>query len=411
MEQSAETAAHRRRVVQPELLGDGGGEIGDALGIGARQVLAHVGRERERPREAHGLGLLGDQVLDREIAEQLHAVAPPALGRGERAVGAVDQALDRAQSTAGAHGADRHGHGQEPPAIHRDGQHPDEPADLVGEAAQRLVIGHGRRQHDELLAAPAAEHVVAAQTALQAMRDLGEHAVADGAPIDVVDALEVVEIEQQHAGRNARAVGAGELGRDRIEHVAAVVEPGERVHAGALLGLGASALGGQQRLGLAAQAPAEEHEAGGCERERDGEQDEHARRDARGGEEGRLPALGDDDPAQPRRCAREHAIGEAPAAFRDRPVPAAGSGDAPRRPDRTARARFRAPPVVARMSRPLVRSISATWTPRLPRSAATAVCRTLASASSKRTIPSGAPASSRTSAALETTQAPVSAER
>ena len=131
--------------------------------------------------------------------------------------------------------------------VDRDGQRPDEAADLLGQPAQHLVVGHAGREHDELLAAPAAEHVVAAQPALQARGDLAQHAIADGVPVDVVDAPEVVEVEHHHARRHARALAARELGGDRVEHVAAVVEAGQRVGARAPLGLGAAALGLEQR--------------------------------------------------------------------------------------------------------------------------------------------------------------------
>ncbi len=80
-----------------------------------------------------GLGLLGDEVLDREVGEQLHAVAAAPLGGGERAAGAVDEALDRAQRVAGAHRADRDGHGQQRLVVDRDRQRSDEAADLLGE--------------------------------------------------------------------------------------------------------------------------------------------------------------------------------------------------------------------------------------------------------------------------------------
>ena len=66
---------------------------------------------------------------------------------------------------------------------------------------------------------------------------------------------------------------------------------------------------------------------------------------------------------------------------------------------------------VSRILRPLERSTTATWRSASRPSAAAAVARTLASGSSKRTIPSGIPRSSRTSAEFDTTHWPVSAER
>ena len=213
------------------------------------------------------LGLLGDEILDREVAEQLHAVAAAALGGGQRAVRAVDEALDRAQRVAGAHRADRDGHGQQRLVVDRHRQRADEPADLLGERAQRLVVGNARHEHDERLAVPAAEHVVAAQPPAQPPRDLAQHPIPDGVAVAVVDAPEVVELEHEHARRHARALGAGELGGDRVEHVAAVVEAGQRVGARAALGLGAAALGGEQRLRLVAAPLAQRDDADGGERD------------------------------------------------------------------------------------------------------------------------------------------------
>ena len=69
------------------------------------------------------------------------------------------------------------------------------------------------------------------------------------------------------------------------------------------------------------------------------------------------------------------------------------------------------PRLVSKISRPLLRSTSATWTPLSPPSAALAAARTLASGSSKRTMPRGTPPAPRTTAELETTHWPVSAER
>ena len=47
--------------------------------------------------------------------------------------------------------------------------------------------------------------------------------------VDVVDALEVVDVQHQHADRVARAAGPGQLGPQALVEVAVVVEAGERV--------------------------------------------------------------------------------------------------------------------------------------------------------------------------------------
>ena len=188
------------------MLGDRDRQVGDALGVDVRQPRAGARREREGAGQPDRLGLLGDQVLDRQIAEQLHAIAPAALGGRERATRAVDQPLDRPQRIARAHCSDRDRHGEQGVVVERYRQRSDEPADLLGQAAQHLVVRHARREHDELLTAPAAEHVVAAQPPLQAHGDLAQDAIADGMAIDVVDAPEVVEIEQHHTRWHAGAL-------------------------------------------------------------------------------------------------------------------------------------------------------------------------------------------------------------
>ena len=148
--------------------------------------------------------------------------------------------------------------------------------DLLGQAAQRRVVRHARREHDELLATPAPEDVVAAQAALQAAGDLAQHAIARGLAVDRVDALKVVDVEHEQARGDACAIGARELGRHGVEHVTAVVEAGEGVGARASLGLRAPALGLAQHAGFVAVSLAQRDRARDGERERDREQGEHA---------------------------------------------------------------------------------------------------------------------------------------
>ena len=250
-----------------------------------RQVGAGSRGERQRAREADGLRLLGDEILDREIGEQLHAIAAPPLGGGERTQCAVDESLDRAQRVARAHRADRDRHGQQRLVVDRDRQRADEAADLLGERAQDLVVGDTGHERDESLAVPAAEHVVAAQPAAQPARDLAQHAVSHVVAVGVVDAPEVVEIEHEHARWHTRAIPAGKLGRDRIQHVAAVVEPGQRVRARPALGLGAAALGREQRLGLAAAVLPERDQARDGERQRERQQHRDSERQPDGSQQ------------------------------------------------------------------------------------------------------------------------------
>ena len=109
-------------------------------------------------------------------------------------------------------------------------------------AARRVGAG---QQHDELVAAVAADHVVVAQLAAQRGGDQAQLLVAGLVAPIVVDRLEVVEVEQQADERRVLAAGA----RDLLAHAdvqrAVVGQAGEGVgggrHAGLLVGLGVAA--------------------------------------------------------------------------------------------------------------------------------------------------------------------------
>ena len=84
-----------------------------------------------------------------------------------------------------------------------------------------------RHQHDELLAAGAGDHVGVADDAHQQAGDAHEHLVAGVVAVLVVDALEVVEVED---GEAEGGLGAVELAREE----AAVVQAGQPVAVGLL---------------------------------------------------------------------------------------------------------------------------------------------------------------------------------
>src|SRR4029079_896870 len=86
----------------------------------------------------------------------------------------------------------------------------------------------GARQDDcELLAAPAGRHVDLADALPQRLRELHEHAVADGVAEAVVDRLEVVEVGEHERAGAAEALRAHQLAGERLLAVTAVREPGE----------------------------------------------------------------------------------------------------------------------------------------------------------------------------------------
>ncbi len=99
------------------------------------------------------------------------------------------------------------------------------------EHALRGSLGLDRRgrvleQHRELVAAHARSEVVLAQRRAQALGDRHEQRIAGGVPERVVDALEIVEVEEHH---RRRVVVACERGLDAQGEERAVGEPRQRI--------------------------------------------------------------------------------------------------------------------------------------------------------------------------------------
>jgi hypothetical protein len=86
------------------------------------------------------------------------------------------------------------------------------------------------RQHDhELIAAIAASRVTAADAERQARRHLLQDLVPRGMAACVVDALESVEVEQQHAHGFALAFGLQHRLPEPVEEQASIGQPGQGV--------------------------------------------------------------------------------------------------------------------------------------------------------------------------------------
>ena len=77
--------------------------------------------------------------------------------------------------------------------------------DALGDHHRFGAVVQAVEQHRELVAAEAGEHVVAAHDRLHPVRDLDEEGVAGAVAEGVVDELEVVEVEVQHADHRAVA--------------------------------------------------------------------------------------------------------------------------------------------------------------------------------------------------------------
>src|SRR5690606_40880481 len=90
-------------------------------------------------------------------------------------------------------------------------------------------------EHQELLAAGAAEQVEVAQVAAEGRGDALEYLVADQVAVAVVDRLEVVHVEHQGGEGRARLVRPGDGGGGALLDAAPVVHAGERVGRGGLV--------------------------------------------------------------------------------------------------------------------------------------------------------------------------------
>ena len=103
--------------------------------------------------------------------------------------------------------------------------------DLGGDGGDRVAVGEAVEQDDELVAAPARHGVFGAHAAVRA-GDVLQHEVAAVVAETVVDALEAVEVDEQHCHHAARAGTAGDRPLQPVEQQAAAGQPGEGVVGG-----------------------------------------------------------------------------------------------------------------------------------------------------------------------------------
>ena len=163
--------------------------------------VLHARREDGAARAAAGLGGVHREV---GVAQQLGGGAPRRRSRARRRCSRA-RARARPSTESGADERAEHALGG-----------------ALGLDRRRRVL----EQHRELVAAEARGEIVLAQRGAQALGDGHEQRVAGGVPERVVDALEVVEVEE-HDRR--RVVVARERGLDPQREQRAVGEAGERV--------------------------------------------------------------------------------------------------------------------------------------------------------------------------------------
>ena len=104
----------------------------------------------------------------------------------------------------------------------------------LGDGRRDRLVGAGKQEH-ELVAAVAGDLVVRAQLALQRAGDLAQQLVAGRVALGVVDALEVVEVQDHGAERMPVTARAGDLLADAQLHRAVVEDARQRVGAGDVL--------------------------------------------------------------------------------------------------------------------------------------------------------------------------------
>ena len=81
----------------------------------------------------------------------------------------------------------------------------DEAADLLAQLSQGVRVAHARRDHAELLTAAAEEVVGGAEDAADPIDDRLEQRIAALPAVVGVDALEVVDVEDEQRGRDLAA--------------------------------------------------------------------------------------------------------------------------------------------------------------------------------------------------------------
>ena len=160
--------------------------------------------------------------------------AAAVLGRVHRDVGAAQQ--------RGAVDAVRRAHRDAEREVHLETDRVDR--DRVGDAGadaagdlERLLLTHVEDDDRELVAAEAGDAVPGPDAGLQALGEVHQQRVPDLVAEGVVDALEVVEVDQHQREPRALACVVGERGLELEAQGGAVRQPGQRVVPGRVLAL------------------------------------------------------------------------------------------------------------------------------------------------------------------------------
>ena len=193
----------------------------------AVDLLRTTGMEPAEARDADPRAARGARALALQRAGQDDAVLAQELGGQQALVGGLEERRDRGRVLR----RDRHAGRGGDRAGDRPGGVAHRAHEALGGAGGLGLVGVGE-DHGELLAAGAADDVARPHVAFEDVAEGDQDLVADRVAVDVVDALEVVDVEQDEADRGVVARGARQLGGEALVEVAAVEEAGQLVGAG-----------------------------------------------------------------------------------------------------------------------------------------------------------------------------------
>ena len=176
-----------------------------------------------------GPGLGGDAVLAAQALVQAQLVATGALGLVQRAIGSVQQRIGTFAIGGEAGQAQGNGDGPQGLAAVADLQARDPETERLA-AIDGIFEADLRHHQGELLAAVAAGQVAGAHVALHFERQVAQDQVAGLMPEGVVEALEVVHIQQHDDHRRLLATGTQQFAAQGLVEEAAVVQAGQSVH-------------------------------------------------------------------------------------------------------------------------------------------------------------------------------------